>query len=106
MAAAPQWGTIQYEKLLDRNALLLRDLTVELRAGRSETLSGALSDTARWMLGTLKRPGGGFYLAQAADPSSWLTALEQLVLRNAEAANKPRHDNFSGVAVWIGQPSR
>jgi hypothetical protein len=28
------------------------------------------------------------------------------VVRNAEAANKPRHDNFSGVAVWIGQPSR
>jgi len=45
-------------------------------------------------------------LHQAADPSSWRTALEQLVLRNAEAANKPRHDNFSGVAVWIGQPSR
>jgi serine/threonine protein phosphatase PrpC len=45
-------------------------------------------------------------LHQVADPSAWLTALEQLVLRNAEAANKPRHDNFSGVAVWIGQPSR
>ena len=45
-------------------------------------------------------------LAGAADPSAWLTNLEQLVMRNAEAANKPRHDNFSGVAVWIGQPSR
>ena len=45
-------------------------------------------------------------LAGAVDPSAWLTNLEQLVLRNAEAANKPRHDNFSGVAVWIGQPSR
>ena len=45
-------------------------------------------------------------LSRAGDPSAWLTALEQMVLRNAEAANKPRHDNFSGVAVWIGQPSR
>jgi PPM family protein phosphatase len=45
-------------------------------------------------------------LSQAGDPSAWLTALEQVVLRNAAAANKPRHDNFSGVAVWIGQPSR
>jgi PPM family protein phosphatase len=45
-------------------------------------------------------------LHQAGDPSAWLTALEQLVLSSAAAANKPRHDNFSGVAVWIGQPSR
>ena len=45
-------------------------------------------------------------LSQAGDPSAWLAALEQMVLRNAEAANKPRHDNFSGLAVWIGQPSR
>jgi PPM family protein phosphatase len=45
-------------------------------------------------------------LARAGDPSAWLDSLEQLVLRNAEIAQKPRHDNFSGVAVWIGQPSR
>jgi serine/threonine protein phosphatase PrpC len=45
-------------------------------------------------------------LGAASDPSAWLTDLEQLVLRNAEAAHKPKHDNFSGVAVWIGQPSR
>ena len=37
--------------------------------------------------------------------AAWLTELEQMVLRNAEAANKPQHDNFSGVAVWIGEPS-
>ena len=45
-------------------------------------------------------------LSRAGDPSAWLDSLEQLVLRNAEDAQKPRHDSFSGVAVWIGQPSR
>ena len=45
-------------------------------------------------------------LKRAGDPSAWLTNLEQIVLRTAEEANKPGHDNFSGVAVWIGQPSR
>ena len=44
-------------------------------------------------------------LARAADPSQWLAALEQLVLRHAAEANKPGHDNFSAVAVWIGHPS-
>ena len=45
-------------------------------------------------------------LDEARDPSHWLTTLEQMVLRNAQAARKPGHDNFSGVAVWVGQPSR
>jgi serine/threonine protein phosphatase PrpC len=44
-------------------------------------------------------------LTRARDPSAWLASLEQLVLRNALAARKPGHDNFSGVAVWIGQPA-
>jgi hypothetical protein len=34
-----------------------------------------------------------------------LASLEQLVLRNAQVACKPGHDNFSGLAVWIGRPS-
>jgi PPM family protein phosphatase len=45
-------------------------------------------------------------LSRASNPSAWLDDLEQRVLHNAELAHKPRHDNFSGVAVWIGQPSR
>jgi serine/threonine protein phosphatase PrpC len=44
-------------------------------------------------------------LARAGNPSAWLASLEQLVLRNAQAAHKPGHDNFSGLAVWIGRPS-
>ncbi|MGL6110753.1 MAG: PP2C family protein-serine/threonine phosphatase [Rubrivivax sp.] len=42
-------------------------------------------------------------LARARDPSAWLAQLEQLVLRNAQEAHKPGHDNFSGLAVWIGR---
>jgi len=45
-------------------------------------------------------------LSRARDPVAWLSSLEQLVLRNAKEAQKPGHDNFSGVAVWIGPPSR
>nr|WP_316643663.1 protein phosphatase 2C domain-containing protein [uncultured Roseateles sp.] len=45
-------------------------------------------------------------LSRAHDPVAWLSSLEQLVLRNAKEAQKPGHDNFSGVAVWIGPPSR
>jgi serine/threonine protein phosphatase PrpC len=44
-------------------------------------------------------------LTRAHDPSEWLDSLEQLVLRNALAAHKTAHDNFSGLAVWIGRPS-
>ena len=39
-------------------------------------------------------------LSRSSDPSSWLDKLEAAVLRNAEAAGKPGHDNFSGIAVW------
>ena len=38
-------------------------------------------------------------LAGAFDPDAWLVELEARVLRNA--AHKPRHDNFSALAVWI-----
>ena len=45
-------------------------------------------------------------LAHAQTPSQWLASLEQLVLRQVQLINKPRHDNFSGIALWVGQPSR
>lgn len=41
-------------------------------------------------------------LERAADPAAWLAQLEQLVLRHAAETGKPGHDNFSGIAVWIG----
>ncbi len=41
-------------------------------------------------------------LVAAADAQAWLAELELRVLRNAAAQNKPGHDNFSGISVWIG----
>ncbi|MBL8363141.1 MAG: serine/threonine-protein phosphatase [Rubrivivax sp.] len=42
-------------------------------------------------------------LARAADPTAWLASLEELVLLHANASGKTAHDNFSGIAVWIGR---
>jgi serine/threonine protein phosphatase PrpC len=38
-------------------------------------------------------------LAAAASPQAWLDDVEKRVL--AAAVHKPRHDNFSGLAVWV-----
>ncbi len=71
IAVAPGWGLIQYEKMLEGNAELLRDLAVALRTwGDRDPLGAALRDTARYLMTVLARPGGGFYLAQCADPAS------------------------------------
>lgn len=40
-------------------------------------------------------------LSASADPHSWLAALEQQV-RQA-TAGRPSHDNFSALAVWLGE---
>jgi serine/threonine protein phosphatase PrpC len=42
-------------------------------------------------------------LAAASSPNAWLDALEQRVL--AAAVHKPRHDNFSALAVWVSDPT-
>jgi len=44
-------------------------------------------------------------LARAASASDWLVSLEDLVLRHAAASGKTHHDNFSGIAVWVGEPT-
>ena len=36
---------------------------------------------------------------------SILSRLEEAVLRHAAASGKPHHDNFSGIAVWVGAPT-
>lgn len=41
-------------------------------------------------------------LSRARDPSAWLAQLEQLVLQHAAEGGKIGHDNFSGIAVWVG----
>jgi PPM family protein phosphatase len=42
-------------------------------------------------------------LSRATDPDSWLAKLEELVLTHAAESGKTAHDNFSGIAVWVGE---
>jgi uncharacterized protein YyaL (SSP411 family) len=70
LAAAPEWGDIQYEKMLETNSDLIRDLASFLRAADSPELRSALAGTAGFVTKVLARPGGGFYLGQWADPTS------------------------------------
>jgi serine/threonine protein phosphatase PrpC len=43
-------------------------------------------------------------LSRASDPGAWLAKLEELVLQHAAESGKTGHDNFSGIAVWVGEP--
>lgn len=43
-------------------------------------------------------------LSRARSPGDWLARLERAVLDHAQAAGKKRHDNFSGIALWVGEP--
>ena len=70
MAAAPDWGGIQYEKMLEGNVGLIREMVFALREEDDPALRGALTATARFVTTVLARPSGGFYLAQIADPTS------------------------------------
>jgi len=70
MAAAPDWGAIQYEKMLEGNAELIREFVFALREEDDPALRAALRSTARYVTTVLARPSEGFYLAQIADPAS------------------------------------
>jgi uncharacterized protein YyaL (SSP411 family) len=70
MAAAPDWGSIQYEKLLEVNVELIRELVFALKNGDDPALADALRATARFVTTVLARPSAGFYLGQIADPTS------------------------------------
>jgi PPM family protein phosphatase len=41
-------------------------------------------------------------LGHAVSPHAWLHELEQNVLQGA--SHKPRHDNFTALAVWVSEP--
>jgi serine/threonine protein phosphatase PrpC len=41
-------------------------------------------------------------LIASASPNAWLHALEQQVLSGA--SHKPSHDNYTALAVWVGEP--
>ena len=70
MAAAPDWGAIQYEKMLESNVDLMREMVFALREDDDTALREALGATARFVTTVLARPSGGFYLGQMADPAS------------------------------------
>ena len=70
MAAAPDWGAIQYEKMLEANVELIREFVFALKEEDDPALRDALRATARFVTTVLARPSGGFYLAQVADPTS------------------------------------
>jgi len=70
MAAAPDWGSIQYEKLLEPNVELIREIVFALKEADDPALRDALRSTTRFVTTVLARPSGGFHLAQVADPSS------------------------------------
>ena len=42
-------------------------------------------------------------LSRSADPKAWLARLEERVLLHAAESGKTGHDNFSGIAVWVGE---
>jgi len=69
LAAAPDFGDVQSEKLLAGNATLVRELALSLRYRESQALREALRSTTAFVSNVLHRDGGGFYLAQvAAEP--------------------------------------
>jgi uncharacterized protein YyaL (SSP411 family) len=70
IATAPGYGEISYEKLLEPNAMLLRELERALAAEGSAELEAALDRTASFLLDVLEREAGGFHLAQLPDRSS------------------------------------
>lgn len=43
-------------------------------------------------------------LLRSSSPADWLARLERCVLDHAARSGKTRHDNFSGVALWVGDP--
>jgi len=70
LATAPDFGKIQYEKMLTGNGQLLRELVGSLRRAESTELRLALKKTAGFIVDKLGRDPSGFYLAQGADPDS------------------------------------
>ena len=70
MATLPGFGGVQYEKLLDRNAALLRDLTVAQRLWPTQARAAGIAGTAEFLTRTLARAGGGYFQSQIADPQS------------------------------------
>ncbi|ANM28880.1 hypothetical protein ABI59_03565 [Acidobacteria bacterium Mor1] len=70
MAGAPEWKSIEHEKMLEPNSHLMRDLVFALRAEADPGMSLSLERTAGFLLDVLKRPDGTFSIGQWADLNS------------------------------------
>jgi len=44
-------------------------------------------------------------LARSSTPAEWLARLERAVLKHAADTGKTGHDNFSGIALFVGAPT-
>jgi hypothetical protein len=117
MAAAPDWGEIQYEKMLASNVELMRELVFAVKDEDDPALRKALADTARFVTTVLARPEGGYYLGQMADAASLdggkvlddhrarsheSTAGRQAGLGGDERSRRSRAVASRGVAVGPG----
>ena len=86
IAAAPEFGGIEPEKMLVGNAALVRDLTFALRAGESAELREALEATIAFISSSLARPGGGFHLAELpAEPGEAAPGVVETLLSGPNA---------------------
>ncbi len=70
LAGKPDWKAIEYEKMLEPNAQLLRELVLAARLARSTELRHAIEWTARFIRDPLGSGVGGFFVGQRADPAS------------------------------------
>ncbi|HEX6852380.1 MAG TPA: DUF255 domain-containing protein [Candidatus Polarisedimenticolaceae bacterium] len=85
LAAAPDWGEIQREKMLTGNAELLRDLVFALRREPSPELRGAVEGIARFLTQRLARPSGGGFRNAAFPDENGTLQVDPLVLSGPNA---------------------
>jgi uncharacterized protein YyaL (SSP411 family) len=85
LAAAPEWGEIQREKMLAGNAELLRDLVFALRREPSPGLRSAVEGIARFFMNRLARPAGGGFRNAAFPDENGTLQVDPLVLSGPNA---------------------
>lgn len=85
LAAAPDWGEIQREKMLTGNVELLRDLVFAARRENAPELRAALEGIARFLTHRLARPAGGGFRNAAFPDENGTLQVDPLVLSGPNA---------------------
>lgn len=70
LAREGDWSGIEYEKMLEPNAQLLRELVLAARQEETPAIREAIRGTAAFLRTVLAREQGGFSVGQWADPAS------------------------------------